>query len=456
MNLSRKDYINLIFFIISIGIVTAIWPHEDTDNWVSYLGSFMIVSFSYLILYFFLAHFRHEVLLVTRKTLFIIITILSFLILTRKLNDYSEMNLLFVIPFAIIPVVIRTFYDARLALFILLTTLMLAGFMVPEPFEFVVLNFITGMIAIFTLTNIYRKGKLFITSLFVIISYCLLYIAIHLLYDGNFTGMMKNDFLLFAANGILVLFSYPLIFMFEQRFLFLSDTTLLELADTNQPLLRKLAEEAPGSFQHSLQVANLAEEAARVTGANLLLVRTGALYHDIGKVANPDYYIENNKSGESPHENLNPKDSAKVILNHVKNGVNLAKNFKLPVQIIDFIRTHHGTTVAYYFYKKYTDQQPWDKSSEKEFAYPGPRPFSKETAIVMMADAVEASSRSLTEFTEEKIGELVDRIIYIQEQDDQYSDAPLTFKDISDIKKAFKNRLSTIHHLRISYPDRNY
>lgn len=455
MNLSRKDYINLFFFIVSIVTVTAIWPRNDSDNWLNYLGSFMIVSFSYLILYLFLSHFRHEVLLVTRKTLFIVIIILSFLILTRVLNDYSGMNLLFLIPYAIIPVIIRTFYDARLALFILLTTLMLAGFMVPEPFEFVVMNFITGMVAIFTLTNIYRRGKLFYTSLFVFISYSLLYIAVHLLQDSNFTGMLKYDFLLFTANGILVLISYPLIFMFEQRFLFLSNTTLLELADTNQPLLRKLAEEAPGSFQHSLQVANLAEEAARVAGANLLLVRAGALYHDIGKVANPAYYIENNKSGDSPHENLNPKDSAKVILNHVKNGVTLARNFKMPVQIIDFIRTHHGTSVAYYFYKKYTDLQPWDTGSEKEFTYPGPKPFSKETAIVMMADAVEASSRSLESYNEETISELVERIIYLQEQDGQYSEAPLTFKEISDIKTAFKNRLSTIHHLRIAYPERS-
>jgi len=418
------------------------------------MGSLLIVSFSYLILYFFLSHFRPEVLLVTRKTLFIIITILSFLLLTGILKDFSGMNLLFVLPFAIIPVIIRTFYDARLALFILLITLMLAGFMVPEPFEFVVMNFITGMVAIFTLSNIYRKGKLFFTALSVLISYSLLYFAFHLLKDGKMTGILNYDFLLFAANSILVLLSYPLIFMFEKRFLFLSDTTLLELADTNQPLLRKLAEEAPGSFQHSLQVANLAEAAARVTGANLLLVRTGALYHDIGKVANPDYYIENSKLGESPHENLNPKDSARVILNHVRNGVNLAKNFKLPIQIIDFIRTHHGTTIAYYFYKKYTDLQPWDTGSEKEFTYPGPRPFSKETAIVMMADAVEASSRSLGKYTAETIGELVDRIIYLQEQDGQYSDAPLTFKDISDIKVAFKNRLSTIHHIRIAYPER--
>jgi hypothetical protein len=455
LNITRKDLINLFFFLISIVIVTVIWPHQPGENWLNYLGSFMIVSLSYLILYLFLSHFRNEVLLVTRKTLFIIVTILSFLILTRLLKDYVGINLLLLIPFAGIPVIIRTFYDSRLAIFILLITLMFAGFMVPAPFEFVVMNFITGMVAIFTLTNIYRKGKLFYTSLFVVISNTLIYIAFHLLEEGNTSEIITSDLLLLIANGIFILFCYPLIFMFEQRFLFLSDTTLLELADTNQPLLRKLAEEAPGSFQHSLQVANLAEEAARITGANRLLVRAGALYHDIGKVANPEYYIENIKSGESPHEKLNPKDSAKVILNHVKNGVVLAKNFKVPVQIIDFIRTHHGTSVAYYFYKKYSDQQPWDTSSEKEFIYPGPRPFSKETAIVMMADAVEASSRSLENYTEEKISELVERIIYLQEQDGQFSDAPLTFKDISDIKTAFKNRLLTMHHVRIAYPERN-
>jgi putative nucleotidyltransferase with HDIG domain len=219
-------------------------------------------------------------------------------------------------------------------------------------------------------------------------------------------------------------------------------------------LLRKLAEEAPGSFQHSLQVANLAEEAARVTGANLLLVRTGALYHDIGKIGNPNYYIENQRDGINPHDNLNPEESAKAIINHVKNGVVLAKNFKVPIQIIDFIRTHHGTTIAYFFFKKYTQLHPWDTSKEKDFTYPGPKPFSKETAVVMMADAVEASSRSLGNYTEETINDLVEKIIQAQEQDSQFSDVPLTFKEISDIKIVFKKRLSNIYHLRVSYPER--
>jgi hypothetical protein len=271
---------------------------------------------------------------------------------------------------------------------------------------------------------------------------------------GDLHKFLLSDVIKFCANGALVLVSYPLIIVFEQRFLLISETTLLELSDTNQPLLRKLAEEAPGSFQHSLQVANLAEEAARAIGAQLLLVRAGALYHDIGKIANPSYYIENLADGYSPHESLTPKESSKVIINHVRNGVILAKNYKLPVQIIDFIRTHHGTSVAYYFYKKFVDQNPGEANMEKEFSYPGPKPFSKETAVVMMADAVEASSRSLVKYTEEGISELVERILYLQEQDGQFSEVPLTFKDLSDIKAVFKKRLSNIFHERVAYPER--
>jgi putative nucleotidyltransferase with HDIG domain len=452
---TRKNLLNLGFFMFSILIVTAIWPHNEEDNALQYLGSLILVSSGYIVLYLFLSHFRTEVLMVVRKTLFIILTILSFVLLTRFVRLYPDMNLIYLIPFAIIPVVIRTFYDARLALFILLITLMLAAFTVNEPFEFVFMNFISGMASIFTLTNMYRRGKLFYTSLFVILGYSVLYTALHLISEGNTSQLKFTDYLFFAVNGILVLLSYPIIILFEQKFLFLSDATLLELSDINQPLLRKFAVEAPGSFQHSLQVANLAEEAARVTGANLLLVRTGSLYHDIGKIANPDYYIENQNDGTSPHDKLDPRESVRVIINHVRNGVTLARNFKIPVQIIDFIRTHHGTTVAYYFYRKYTEQNSRDTTKEAEFKYPGPKPFSKETAIVMMADAVEASSRSLESYTETNISELVEKIIYLQEQDEQFSDVPLTYKDISDIKTAFKKRLSTIYHVRIAYPERN-
>ena len=453
---TRKYILNLIYFILSTVIVVAIWPYGADTGFLKVLGVIIIVTACYLILFMFLSHFRSEVLHVTRKTLFIILMILSFVIITRLVTAYLDQKLIFLIPFVIIPVVIRTFYDARLALFILLITIMLAGFMVRDQFVFEFMSFISGMVAIFTLTNIYRKAKLFFTALMVLLSYSILYTGLNLMHDGNLLNVKISDFYLFAVNGLLVLFGYPVIFIFEKKFLFLSDNTLLELADTNQPLLRKLADEAPGSFQHSLQVANLAEEAARITGANMLLVRAGALYHDIGKIANPLYFVENQTDGLSPHDELSPEDSARVIINHVKNGVILAKNFKLPVQIIDFIRTHHGTTVAYYFFKKYTDLHPWDTSKEKEFTYPGPKPFSKETAVVMMADAVEASSRSLVKYTEETINELVERIVYLQEQDGQFSDIPLTFKDISDIKDSFKKRLSNIYHIRIAYPEREF
>lgn len=453
--LNRKSILNILYFLSGIIIIVAIWPEEEKDNFLRLLGRITIVTSCFLILYLFLSHFRYEVLMVTRKTLFIIVSILSFIVVTRLVINYSDRHLLLLIPFAIIPVVIRTFYDARLALFILLITIMLAGLIIPDPFDFIFIAFISGMVAIFTLSNIYRRAKLFFTALMIIMSYSAVYLGFNLMRYGSLGKMDWSDFLYIAGNGTLVLISYPLIFLFEKKFLFLSDSTLLELADTNQPLLRKLAEEAPGSFQHSLQVANLAEEAGRITGANLLLVRTGALYHDIGKIAYPGYYIENQEDGISPHDKLDPLDSAKVIINHVRNGVNLAKNYKVPIQIIDFIRTHHGTNIAYFFYKKYTDQHPWDTSKEKDFTYPGPKPFSKETAVVMMADAVEASSRSLGKYTEESISELVEKIIHLQEQDGQFSDVPLTFKNISDIKDVFKKRLSNIYHVRVAYPERD-
>lgn len=389
-----------------------------------------------------------------QKNIFILLAIITFLLITRLALNTNQENIIFVVPFAVIPVIIRTFYDSRLALFISLITIMLAGFMVPEPFEFILMNFLSGMVAIFTLTNNFRKSRLFFTALMVVLSYAVIYTGLNMIKSGEPGNNYMLDYLLFAGNGVLVLISFPLIFLFEQKFLLISDTTLLMLADPNQPLLRKLATEAPGSYQHSLQVANIAEEAARVIGANMHLTRTGALYHDIGKVANPPYYIENLADGVSPHEKLNPKDSAKVIISHVRQGVVLAKNYKIPVQVIDFIRTHHGTSVAYFFYKKHIDQNPGENDNMKAFTYPGPKPFSKETAIVMMADAVEASSRSLEKYTEEGISELVERIMYLQEQDGQYSDVPLTYKDISDIKSVFKKRLQNIYHVRVAYPER--
>ena len=452
--LIRRGLINMIYFGINGAAVMAIIMYGAEITRKELAGTFIVVATCFVILYFFLLQIRKEVLDVARKTLFILITILLFLLITRVVIEMKGRNMVFLIPFAVIPVMIRTFYDARLALFILLITIMLAAFMVRNSFEFVLMSFASGIVSIFTLTNIYRRLRLLYTAIMVIVTYAVLHTGIWLLNGGSIDSMILRDFYMFAGNGALILVCYPLLLIFEKRFLFVSDATLLELADTNQPVLRKLAEEAPGSFQHSLQVANLAEEAARTIGANVLLVRTGSLYHDIGKIANPNYYIENQKDGMSPHDKLDPRTSSKVILNHVRNGVVLAKNYKIPAQVIDFIRTHHGTTVAYFFYKKYLDLNPGKADLKKDFTYPGPKPFSKETAIVMMADAVEASSRSLGNYSEESISELVERILLIQEQDGQFSDIPLTFKDISDIKDIFKKRLSNIYHARIAYPER--
>ena len=308
------------------------------------------------------------------------------------------------------------------------------------------------MVAIISLTNVYRRSKLVVTSLYVIAAYSVIYLGIALVQEGNLARIEWKYFRLFGVNGILVMISYPLIYMFEKTFGFMSDATLMELSDTNQPLLRKLAEVAPGTFQHSLQVANLAEDAVFQVGGNPLLVRAGALYHDIGKMEEPLYYIENQTSSINPHDNLEFEQSARIIIDHVRKGVDLAKKNKLPEAIIDFISTHHGTTTVQYFYRSYLRKYPEAEVDVRKFSYPGPRPGSRETAIVMMADSVEAASRSLKEITENTLDKLVDSIIGNQMREEQYNDAQITFKEITTIREVFKRRLRNIYHARISYP----
>ncbi len=426
----------------------------QNDMWFLLLGRLILVSACYLALYLFMFNFRFDVLSSTHKTFFIILIILLFIVITRLVVPVPG-NIIYLVPFALIPIMIRTFYDSRLALFVYTVSILLAGFMVPNSFEFVFMSYIAGVIAIVSLTNVYRRAKLFFAVLMVFLSYSIVYFGIGLMQEASMSEMNWRNYVWFAGNGVFLLLSYPLIFVFEKTFRFLSDATLFELSDTNQPLLRKLADEAPGSFQHSLQVANLAEEAAREIGANTLLARTGALYHDIGKTFNPEYFIENQAEGFSPHDNLEPLASSEIIIAHVRKGVELARKFNLPSPIIDFIQTHHGTGLAYFFYKRYLDRNPKRTDMEENFKYAGPRPNSKETAIVMMADAVEASSRSISNYSDENISELVERIIYIQEHDGQFAETPLTFKDISDIKNVFIKRLSNIYHARIAYPKRD-
>ncbi len=427
-------------------------PNIERNYSLIILGQLVIVAITFFVLYLFLLHFRIEVLNSAVKTFFIVMLVVIMAIMA-KWTIHNETISLYVVPFVILPIIVKTFYDARLALFVHLIVILLVGFLAPNGFEFVFMNFIAGVVSIFTLRNNYRRGILFISAVLTFVSYGLVYSGISLMQEGRFQNIDVINYAWFSGNALLVLTSYPLIFIFEKIFGFVSDATLVELADTNQPLLRKLAEKAPGTFQHSLQVANLCEEAVLKVGGNPLLVRTGALYHDIGKTDDPMYFIENLNSGFNPHNNLSFEQSAGKIITHVTRGIEIAQKAKLPGVIIDFIRTHHGTTTVLYFYRSYLKEYPGAELDISKFTYPGPCPFSKETAILMMADSIEAASRSLKKIDIETINSLVDGIINRQFSDLQFENVDLTFRDIEEIKKVFKQKLINIYHPRIEYPE---
>ncbi len=365
----------------------------------------------------------------------------------------NEAVSVYVIPFVLVPIFLKTFFDIRYALFVHMITLLLAGFWVPNSYQFVLMNFLAGLVGLFSLRSYYKRGILFYTATFVMAAYAVIYIMLSLLQEGDFSQINWINVLWLAGNGLLILTVYPLVFLFERIFGFLSDATLFELSDTNQPLLRTLAEKAPGTFQHSMQVANLAEEAVLKVGGNSLLVRAGAMYHDIGKMENPQYFIENQHGRVNPHNELDERSSARVIIDHVIKGVEIAKKHNLPEKIIDFITSHHGTSTVQYFYRSFINTNPEEEVDISEFTYPGPKPANKEHAVLMMADSVEAASRTLKTYTRESISELVENIVSRQVEEEQFSDADITFADITAVKEIFKNRLSNIYHSRIEYPE---
>ncbi|MFA5647644.1 MAG: HDIG domain-containing metalloprotein [Bacteroidales bacterium] len=415
------------------------------------LGQALVVTILFLVLFLFLFHFRRDILDSDSKILFILLLVTSLTVVSAMLLR-CELISIYIIPFAIVPIFIRTFYDSRLALFIHLVTVFLVGFFVPNSFEFVFMHFIAGVVAIVSLAKVYRRSKLFLSVGFIFLTYSILYFGIVLIQEGTPMAMNPLYIAWFAANALLLLASYQLIYVFEKTFGFLSDTTLMELGDTNQDLLRKLAEVAPGTFQHSLQVANLAESAIYQIGGNPLLVRTGALYHDIGKMNNPFYFTENQSPGFNPHDGLELEESAELIIKHVSDGVQIAKKKRLPEQIIDFIKTHHGTSKVLYFYRLYRDRFPDVKEGLDAFCYPGPKPFSRETAVLMMADSVEAASRGMKDVNIENINNLVEAIINHQQADGQFDNSNITLKDITETKEVFKKKLQNIYHARIEYP----
>jgi putative nucleotidyltransferase with HDIG domain len=427
-------------------------PNVGKNYLVVYLGQFLLISLVFLALFWFIYHFRKDVLTSSKKTLFTLGLIVIMVGLTRAAATREAVSV-YVIPFVLVPIFLKTFFDLRYALFVHIVALLLAGFWVPNSYQFVLMNFLAGLVGVFSLRSYYKRGILFFTATFVLATYVFIYILLSILQEGDFSQINWINVLWLAGNGLLILTVYPLVFLFERLFGFLSDATLFELSDTNQPLLRKLAEKAPGTFQHSMQVASLAEEAIMKVGGNSLLVRAGALYHDIGKMENPHFFIENQHGGSNPHSELDFRTSARVIIDHVTLGVEIGKKHNLPHKILDFIRTHHGTSTVQYFYRSFINSNPEEEVDISEFTYPGPKPSSKENAVLMMADSVEAASRTLKAYTTESISDLVENIVRHQAEEDQFSEADITFGDISAIKEIFKNRLSNIYHNRIEYPE---
>ena len=423
--------------------------NKKNQNWIL-LGQTILILIILMIFYLFLKRIRPHILLDINKLIFLLLMIVlmvSLAILTVSIS----VKFVYIIPFCLIPIILKAFFDTRIALFTHTITIIIIGFFIPNSFEFIYLQFMAGTITLFSVLNMYKRSQLFLTSFKIILIYFICYFAISLTQEVDVNNIKWINFIWFASNGVLTLLAYPLIFIFEKVFSLTSDLSLLELSDTNNPLLRKLAQSAPGTFQHSIQVANLAEEGILEIGGNPLLVRAGALYHDIGKMKNPQFFIENQNHNINPHDDLSSQESAEVIINHVKNGIIIAKKHNLPDELIDFIRTHHGTSTVQYFYNQHVDDYKEELIIEDKFKYTGPKPFSKETAVLMMADSVEAASRSFKNISFEDINLLVENIIDNQIDNDQFVNSDITLKAISQIKKLFKKKLQSIYHVRLEY-----
>ncbi|APZ46712.1 phosphohydrolase [Polaribacter reichenbachii] len=427
-----------------------VWT-DSNYNWIVF-GYTILVSLALLMLLLFLFKYRLEIFENNNKVTFIFFNVFAIIFIQTLVIKYNS-EYLYVVPLSILPIIIKAFFDARLGLFTHVLTVLLLGYIVPDSFEFIYLHIIAGIVTILTVSELYKRANLFISVAQITLIYMLTYFAFSIIKEGNASQINLTYFMLFAANGLLSFLSIIIIYIYEKLFGLVSDVTLLELSNTNTKLLRELNEKAPGTFQHSMQVANLAEAAANEIGANSMLVRTGALYHDIGKMLNPKYFIENQSTGVNPHNDLSPRDSSTIITNHVIKGVEVAKKYNLPDRIIDFIRTHHGTSATYYFYKKEQELNPDIKVDIKKFQYQGPIPFSKETAILMMCDAAEAASKSLKNPTAISISDLIDKIIDKQMGDNQFLNSDITFREIEVIKKVIKKKLMNIYHLRIEYPE---
>ena len=422
----------------------------------SVIGISVCIVLLLLLFFLYLYTYRRKLLDNLRHVLFFSILMAIIISVAFLVLQYAPIGYIYLIPFAWCPIIARVFYDSRTAIFVHLITVFLVSLVVPAPYIFLFVQALTGIIAVISLRDMTQRAQLAKTAAFIFLSYAVLYTAATMIISGSITDVEYRYYFYFIINAVLVICSYGLIFLFERGFGLVSNITLVELTNVNSNLMLEFAEKAPGTFQHSLQVSNLATEAAKRIGAKVLLVRTGALYHDIGKMSHPEYFIEN-QTGVNPLQSMPYTEAAKVIINHVEEGERIARKHHLPELIIHFIRSHHGTSVTRYFYNTAVNAaiskgKTAADVNKNDYAYPGPKPSTKEAAILMMADAIEARSRSLNELTEQSIAEMVDQMIDLQVADGQFSETVLSFKDLEDIRAVFKQKLIEINHHRITYP----
>ena len=423
---------------------------DKSSIWIQ-IGYSILIVLIFTLLLLFIYTYRVNIYKNNRKLTFIFFNILTVITAVTLTVNYNT-DYVFAVPICILPLIMKAFFDARLGLFTHVLTVLLIGFIVPNSFEFVFLQITAGIITIQSVAQLYRRANLFISVGQIVLVYLIGYIAFTTIQEGSILKISFTPLALFILNGLLMLFVQPLIYIYERLFRLVSDVSLLEMTDTNSILLKELSDKAPGTFHHSLQVANIAEAAANEIGANSLLVRVGALYHDIGKLTAPMYFSENQTANISPHDRLSPKQSADIIIDHVAEGVKIANKHNLPERVIDFIKTHHGTSLVYYFYKKQEDLNP-DEIKLEDFSYKGPKPFSKETAILMMADAVEAASKSLKSPNIDQLQEFVDKIIDGKMEEEQFNSSDITFAEIETVKMVLFKKLINVYQLRIEYPE---
>ena len=423
------------------------------------LGELVMITIFIMALMVYLMFYRIGEYRNRKNVVFILLMVGIFPIITGIMADTKMFMLMYLVPFAVPTILVRTFIDSRTAMTTHIVTIMICALMLPmgQMAQFIVLQILVGFMCIFSLKNLSERSQLVYCALLILLTYIVAYTGWVLCTDGDISLIRENwrMYLYFCINFVFVTFAYLLVYMCERVFGFISEVSMIELSNTNRPLLQQLSEVAPGTFQHSMQVSTLVVSAAHRIGANAALVRTGALYHDIGKMVNPIFFTENQIEGFNPHAGLSEKESARIIIDHVTEGVKIAKKHNLPQQIIDFIETHHGKGKAKYFYNSYANHHPEEEVDEADFTYPGPNPFTRETAILMMADTIEAASRSLKEVSKESITELVNRLIDGQLNDGLFRNAPITFKDIEIVKEVFCEKLISMNHMRIAYPELN-